>query len=58
MTCKAKQYSDTMICDRCALQWDINDPEPPECLIDEQINNAVADKTLGELKGMFKDAAD
>lgn len=31
MNCKGRQYSDQMICGACGLQWDINDPEPPEC---------------------------
>jgi len=30
MTCKAKQYSDTMVCE-CGLVWDTNDIYPPEC---------------------------
>lgn len=29
--CEARQYSDQMLCDRCGLQWDVNDPDPPEC---------------------------
>lgn len=29
-SCKARQYSDQMMCE-CGLQWDMNDPEPPEC---------------------------
>ena len=29
--CHARRYSDTMICDKCGLQWDVNDPEPPPC---------------------------
>ena len=29
--CKARQYSDQMLCDKCGLQWDMNDPDPPEC---------------------------
>lgn len=29
--CEARQYSDQMQCGRCALAWDMNDPEPPEC---------------------------
>lgn len=33
MTCRARQHSDTMICDRCSLQWDVNDTEPPSCSI-------------------------
>ncbi len=28
--CKARQYSDQMLC-VCGLAWDVNDPEPPEC---------------------------
>lgn len=28
--CKARQYSDQMLC-ACGLAWDVNDPEPPEC---------------------------
>lgn len=30
--CKASQHSDQMICSACGLVWDINDPEPPECI--------------------------
>lgn len=29
--CEAKQRSDQMVCDRCALAWDMNDPAPPVC---------------------------
>ncbi len=29
--CGARQYSDQMMCDRCTLVWDMNDPEPPDC---------------------------
>lgn len=29
--CSARQFSDMMRCAPCALQWDTNDPEPPEC---------------------------
>lgn len=29
--CKARQYSDQMVCDQCQLKWDANDPDPPEC---------------------------
>lgn len=25
------QYGDQMICAACGLNWDTNDPEPPEC---------------------------
>jgi len=30
--CKAYQVSDQMNCPRCGLVWDMNDPEPPECV--------------------------
>lgn len=29
--CHAKQVSDSMVCNLCRLQWDMNDPEPPRC---------------------------
>lgn len=31
MACKARQYSDQMLCGQCGLGWDVNDPDPPEC---------------------------
>lgn len=30
-SCLARQHSDQMICAPCGLNWDVNDPEPPEC---------------------------
>lgn len=35
-SCKARRYSDQMICDRCSLQWDINDIDPPKCLTNKE----------------------
>lgn len=29
--CQSRQYGDQMICAPCGLNWDTNDPEPPEC---------------------------
>lgn len=29
--CEARQYSDQMCCTKCGLNWDANDPDPPEC---------------------------
>ncbi|WP_158589809.1 hypothetical protein [Gemmobacter lutimaris] len=29
--CVARQYSDQMVCAKCNLAWDVNDPEPPQC---------------------------
>lgn len=31
MTCQARQHNDQMMCGTCGLQWDVDDPEPPEC---------------------------
>lgn len=31
MACKAYQAGDQMLCPSCSLQWDVNDPEPPNC---------------------------
>ena len=33
--CLARQHSDQMLCTKCGLVWDVNDPEPPECKRDE-----------------------
>lgn len=35
--CHAQQFSDTMFCDLCRLQWDMNDPAPPHCPRSEAI---------------------
>lgn len=31
--CQARQHSDQMVCEKCGLGWDVNDPEPPACTI-------------------------
>ena len=31
MTCRAKQCSDSMVCEPCGMSWDMNDPDPPKC---------------------------
>lgn len=36
LPCKAKPQRDGSIrCDRCALQWEVNDPDPPPCARNE-----------------------
>jgi len=42
-TCEALYFADqTKACRKCGLYWDANDPDPPECLTDQQIgNNAI-----------------
>lgn len=68
MTCKARQHSDQMVCDRCNLCWDMNDPDPPECKIDipvinhgtaERINRNIHEKkgrrfNLGKIKKLLR----
>ncbi len=39
--CEARQQSDQKCCNRCGLLWDMNDPEPPECLTERQVSNAA-----------------
>lgn len=29
--CSAAQHADHMVCEKCGLVWDTNDPSPPEC---------------------------
>lgn len=33
--CKAYQASDQMYCPHCHLVWDVNDPDPPPCKIEQ-----------------------
>ena len=45
--CLARQYGDQMICAACGLNWDTNDPEPPECRkVDKRTKKAKARKGL------------
>lgn len=39
--CAAVQSSDEMRCGRCALVWDVNDPDPPAC------RRRSSDRTIG-----------
>ena len=36
--CQAVAVADQMICQRCRLVWDINDPEPPDCVEPSTVN--------------------
>lgn len=35
--CEALQYSDSVHCKRCNLTWDINNPEPPNCMTGKEL---------------------
>ena len=48
--CKAIQYSDQMCCGRCGLAWDVNDPEPPECLTEEELRRRKGREALDKIK--------
>jgi hypothetical protein len=30
-TCKVVESGELMVCERCAIQWDLSDPTPPAC---------------------------
>lgn len=48
--CKAKRYNDQYICGRCALQWDVKDPEPPVCLPKSEIGIKKIRDIIKEMK--------
>jgi hypothetical protein len=47
---KARQYSDQMQCHVCGKAWDVNDPDPPECLTKQEKAHAECEKLRGLLK--------
>lgn len=44
MTCKARVIGDQYMCDRCGLQWDLNDPDRPECISNAKAADRVFKK--------------
>lgn len=57
--CKAYQASDQMYCPHCHLVWDVNDPDPPPCEIEQaeverERANAVSDKRLHERRYRYR----
>jgi hypothetical protein len=56
-TCQARQYSDQMICGRCALEWDINDPDPPACLTRIEYGSKIIKELRHELNRSKNDAS-
>lgn len=40
---KLRRYSDQCYCAECGKQWDINDPEPPACVIKKTPEQWVAE---------------
>lgn len=52
-TCEARQYSDQMLCAKCGLIWDMNDPDPPPCRTVNEVNKEIGFAVLSELKEML-----
>lgn len=50
LPCKARRRGDQMHCDRCALQWDQDDPEAPRCPRNDPTPQAVKIIELLETK--------
>lgn len=55
MTCRARQFSDQMVCNTCGLVWDMNDPERPACNMDSKgkLTGAAVDKRLSALRAIL-----
>lgn len=49
--CQAVQYSDQKVCNRCGFTWDMNDPEPPECLTKRQLGRATIAQSRAGFRG-------
>ena len=52
--CEARQYSDQMICTKCGLVWDTNDPDPPKCKVVTTKPESARDKALRQIKEVLK----
>ena len=45
--CEAKQVGASVVCERCCVHWDVNDPHPPDCLTDEQVKVLLRSRSQG-----------
>lgn len=52
--CRARRYNEQMICERCGLQWDVDDPEPPRCLTDGQIHRRHQLERLNRIREQIR----
>lgn len=55
--CSALQMSDQMVCNKCGLRWDMNDPDPPTCRTlsaNAVIEVGSSDKTKNRFYHAFK----
>lgn len=44
-----RRYSDQYHCSECGKQWDINDPDPPQCKRD----SSAGENAIREMRKMF-----
>ena len=47
--CQARRHTDHYSCRYCGLQWDLKDPDPPECRDPKQTGRRV----LAQLKALL-----
>ena len=47
--CTARQESDQMVCRKCGLAWDMNDPDPPTCPVREPSTPSPAEQSKYQL---------
>lgn len=53
-TCKARRMQDQMQCAACGLAWDIDDPDPPECPLENRKQRGLA--VFAKIKEDLKNA--
>lgn len=52
--CSATRFNDQMMCNRCGLQWDIDDPDRPDCLTTEELKKQRGMMFLSQAKKTLK----
>lgn len=51
---KTRQYSDQLHCHVCGKQWDVNDPEPPECITENERKKARSLQQVEKLRRQLR----
>lgn len=51
---KARQYGDQMQCHVCGKAWDVNDPEPPECITESEQRKARGREQAAKLRRQLR----
>lgn len=52
-TCRKRRYNDQYHCDHCGTEWDIDDPEPPVCRVDQA--REYGNQVIKEIKESLDD---